>query len=127
MKSSAWTTHSWISISNIAVIAHVDHGPTTLVNALLHQTNVICHATQAKADNERVIDSSDQEHNHGITILAKNLAMMHNGYKINIMDTSGHADFWGEVECVLNICNGVLLVVPWRGPSRRPGLPWTRS
>jgi len=93
-------------LRNIAIVAHVDHGKTTLVDALLKQANILT----AKSA-ERVMDSNDQEKERGITILAKNAAITYKGTKINLVDTPGHADFGGEVERVLNMVDGVLLVV----------------
>ena len=95
-------------IRNIAIIAHVDHGKTTLVDALLRQSHVFRDNEQVA---ERVMDSNDQEKERGITILAKNTAVMYNDVKINIVDTPGHADFGGEVERVLKTVDGVLLLV----------------
>ena len=86
------------NIRNIAIIAHVDHGKTTLVDALLRQSHVFRDNEQVA---ERVMDSNDQEKERGITILAKNTAVMFNGVKINIVDTPGHAEFCGEVDSVL--------------------------
>ena len=95
-------------IRNIAIIAHVDHGKTTLVDALLKQSHVFRENEQVQ---ERVMDSNDLEKERGITILAKNTAVMYNDIKINIVDTPGHADFGGEVERVLKTVDGVLLLV----------------
>jgi len=101
-------------IRNIAIIAHVDHGKTTLVDALLKQSHIF--RTNEKVQ-ERVMDSNDLEKERGITILSKNTAVMHNGVKINIVDTPGHADFGGEVERVLKMVDSVLLVVDsYEGP-----------
>ncbi|MCK5521298.1 MAG: GTP-binding protein, partial [Candidatus Marinimicrobia bacterium] len=104
---------------NIAIIAHVDHGKTTLVDGMLKQSGTF-HKHQAVAD--RVMDSMDLERERGITISAKNTAVMYNGIKINIMDTPGHADFGGEVERSLNLVDGALLLVD---ASEGP-LPQTR-
>lgn len=95
-------------VRNIAIIAHVDHGKTTLVDELLKQSGVF-RANQEVA--ERVMDSNDIERERGITILSKNTAVFYKGVKINIIDTPGHADFGGEVERVLKMVNGVILVV----------------
>lgn len=101
-------------IRNIAIIAHVDHGKTTLVDALLRQSGIFRENQQV---NERVMDSNDIEKERGITILSKNTAVNHNGVKINIIDTPGHADFGGEVERVLKMVNGVVLLVDaFEGP-----------
>jgi len=95
-------------IRNIAIIAHVDHGKTTLVDAMLHHAGVF---RENEIITERVMDSNDLERERGITILAKNLAIHHGRYKINIVDTPGHADFGGEVERVLKMVDSVLLLV----------------
>lgn len=95
-------------LRNIAIIAHVDHGKTTLVDAMLRQARVF---RENQTVRERVLDSNDLERERGITILAKNTAIRWNGVKINIVDTPGHADFGGEVERVLNMVDGVLLLV----------------
>ena len=101
-------------IRNIAIIAHVDHGKTTLVDALLRQSGVF---RSNQVVEERVMDSNDLERERGITILSKNTAVNYNGVKINIIDTPGHADFGGEVERVLKMVNGVILVVDaFEGP-----------
>ena len=96
------------NIRNVAIIAHVDHGKTTLVDALLRQSHVFRENEQVA---ERVMDSNDLEKERGITILSKNTSVMYNGIKINIVDTPGHADFGGEVERVLKMVDGVLLLV----------------
>ncbi len=106
-------------IRNIAIIAHVDHGKTTLVDELLKQSGVFRENQEVQ---ERVMDSNDIERERGITILSKNTAVMYKGTKINIIDTPGHADFGGEVERVLKMVNGVVLVVDaFEGP-----MPQTR-
>src|SRR5437899_6492042 len=96
------------SLRNIAIIAHVDHGKTTLVDKLLAQSGTF-RENQTVA--ERVMDSNDLERERGITILAKNCAVQYEGTHINIVDTPGHADFGGEVERVLSMVDGVLLLV----------------
>ncbi len=95
-------------VRNVAIIAHVDHGKTTLVDELLKQSGVFRENQEVA---ERVMDSNDIERERGITILSKNTAVMYKGTKINIIDTPGHADFGGEVERVLKMVNGVILVV----------------
>lgn len=97
-----------VKIRNIAIIAHVDHGKTTLVDQLLQQSGTL---DERKAPTERVMDSNDQEKERGITIVSKNTAINWNGYHINIVDTPGHADFGGEVERVLSMVDSVLLLV----------------
>ncbi|MEM5788940.1 MAG: GTP-binding protein, partial [Syntrophobacteraceae bacterium] len=106
-------------IRNLAIIAHVDHGKTTLVDAMLWQSGVFRDNEQVA---ERVMDNLDLEREKGITIMAKNTAIVYKGFKINIVDTPGHADFGGEVERTLNMVEGVLLLVDaTEGP-----LPQTR-
>ena len=106
-------------IRNVAIIAHVDHGKTTLVDGLLRQSGVFRENQEVA---ERVMDSNDIERERGITILSKNTAVTYNGVKINIIDTPGHADFGGEVERVLKMVDGVILVVDaYEGP-----MPQTR-
>ncbi|MBC7942954.1 translational GTPase TypA [Candidatus Saccharibacteria bacterium] len=97
-------------IRNIAIIAHVDHGKTTVVDGLLKQSNTF-RSNQAEMAQDLIMDSGDQEHERGITITAKQTAVYYNDYKINIIDTPGHADFSGEVERTLNMADGVILVV----------------
>ncbi len=97
-------------IRNIAIIAHVDHGKTTLVDCLLKQSGTF-RANEAKATEERIMDSMDLEREKGITIRAKNAAFKYKNYHVNIVDTPGHADFGGEVERIMNMIDGVLLVV----------------
>src|SRR5574342_1062829 len=107
------------SIRNIAIIAHVDHGKTTLVDAMLRQSGVFRANQEVR---ERVLDSNELERERGITILAKNTAVRYGATKINIVDTPGHADFGGEVERALRMVDGVLLLVD---ASEGP-LPQTR-
>ena len=106
-------------IRNIAIIAHVDHGKTTLVDRILHQVQLF---RQNEEVGELILDSNDLERERGITILSKNVAVRYKETKINIIDTPGHSDFGGEVERVLNMADGVLLVVDaFEGP-----MPQTR-
>ena len=101
-------------VRNVAIIAHVDHGKTTLVDQLLRQSGVFRENQEVV---ERVMDSNAIERERGITILSKNTAVTYKGIKINIIDTPGHADFGGEVERVLKMVNGVILVVDaFEGP-----------
>ena len=98
------------NIRNVAIIAHVDHGKTTMVDGLLKQSNTF-RANQAEMEQSLIMDSGDQEHERGITITAKQTAVYWGDYKINVIDTPGHADFSGEVERTLNMADGVLLIV----------------
>jgi len=107
------------NIRNIAIIAHVDHGKTTLVDGMLKQSGIYRKNQQIT---ERVMDSMDLERERGITIMAKNTAVMYKDTKINIVDTPGHADFGGEVERSLNLVDGAILLVD---ASEGP-LPQTR-
>ena len=95
-------------LRNVAIIAHVDHGKTTLVDEMLKQSGIF---RDNQVVEDRVMDSGDLERERGITILAKNTSIHYNGVKINIIDTPGHADFGGEVELVLKMVNGVILLV----------------
>ena len=107
------------NIRNIAIIAHVDHGKTTLVDRMLHQAKLF---RDNQETGELILDNNDLERERGITILSKNVSVRYKGYKINIIDTPGHSDFGGEVERVLNMADGVLLVVDaFEGP-----MPQTR-
>ena len=106
-------------IRNIAIIAHVDHGKTTLVDKMLLAGKLF---REGQAEPDQFLDSNDLERERGITILSKNVSITYNDYKINIIDTPGHADFGGEVERVLNMADGVLLLVDaFEGP-----MPQTR-
>ena len=107
------------NLRNIAIIAHVDHGKTTIVDSMLKQAGIYRENEQIV---EQVMDSNDLERERGITILAKNTAISYKNYRINVVDTPGHADFGGEVERVLKMVDGVLLVVDaYDGP-----MPQTR-
>src|SRR5882757_8146613 len=108
-----------MEIRNIAIIAHVDHGKTTLVDKILHATKVF---RDNQETGELIMDSNDLEKERGITIFSKNASVMYKGVKINVIDTPGHADFGGEVERVLKMADGVLLLVDaFEGP-----MPQTR-
>ena len=104
-------------IRNIAIIAHVDHGKTTLVDKILHHCQLF-----SKEHSELILDNNDLERERGITITSKNVSVIYKDYKINIIDTPGHADFGGEVERVLNMADGALVLVDaFEGP-----MPQTR-
>jgi GTP-binding protein len=108
-----------INIRNVAIIAHVDHGKTTLVDKIIHTSKLF---KEHELTGDLIMDSNDLERERGITILAKNVAVNYKGFKINVIDTPGHADFGGEVERVLNMADGVLLLVDaFEGP-----MPQTR-
>src|SRR6266436_2872682 len=110
MTETQTTTRVRRDIRNVAIIAHVDHGKTTLVDGLLKQSKTF-RDNQAEMTQDLIMDSGDQERERGITITAKVTAVQHGGYKINIIDTPGHADFSGEVERTLNMADGCLLIV----------------
>jgi GTP-binding protein len=97
-----------MNIRNIAIIAHVDHGKTTLVDKILHTTKVF---RDNQETGELIMDNNDLERERGITIFSKNAAVEYKGVKINVIDTPGHSDFGGEVERVLKMADGVLLLV----------------
>jgi GTP-binding protein len=108
-----------MDIRNIAIIAHVDHGKTTLVDKILHSTNIF---RDNQESGELIMDSNDLERERGITIFSKNISVTYKGVKINVIDTPGHSDFGGEVERVLKMADGVLLLVDaFEGP-----MPQTR-
>ncbi|MEK7562679.1 MAG: GTP-binding protein, partial [Patescibacteria group bacterium] len=108
------------NIRNIAIIAHVDHGKTTLVDALLRQSKT--HLNKDVVNQEMIMDSNELERERGITIFSKNASVEYNGTKINIIDTPGHADFGGEVERVLNMADGCLLLID----AKEGPMPQTR-
>ena len=111
----------FMDLRNIAIIAHVDHGKTTLVDGMLKQTHTF-RANQAEMQQTTILDRNELEREKGITILAKNTSVTYHETKINIIDTPGHADFSGEVERVINMADGALLVVD----SAEGPLPQTR-
>ncbi len=110
-----------MKLRNIAIIAHVDHGKTTLIDGMLKQTKLF-RENQQEMTQTTLLDSNDLEREKGITILAKNTAVIYKDYKINIIDTPGHADFAGEVERVISMADGALLIVD----SAEGPLPQTR-
>lgn len=112
-------THNYMNLRNIAIIAHVDHGKTTLVDKIIHACSVF---RENQETGELLMDNNDLERERGITILSKNISVNYNGVKINVIDTPGHADFGGEVERVLKMADGVILLVDaFEGP-----MPQTR-
>ena len=105
------------NIRNIAIIAHVDHGKTTLVDKIIHATNVL---RENQESGDLIMDNNDLERERGITILSKNISVTYKDTKVNVIDTPGHADFGGEVERVLKMADGVLLLVDaFEGPMRK--------
>src|SRR6185312_11923157 len=109
----------FMDIRNIAIIAHVDHGKTTLVDKILHSTNIF---RENQESGELIMDNNDLERERGITIFSKNISVTYKGVKINVIDTPGHADFGGEVERVSKMADGVILLVDaFEGP-----MPQTR-
>ncbi len=118
-KSKNQKTMRRNDIRNIAIIAHVDHGKTTLVDALLKQSGQF---RDSQLQGDCILDSNDLERERGITILAKNISLNYKGTKINIIDTPGHADFGGEVERVLRMADGALMLVDaFEGPRPQTG------
>ncbi|KKQ75584.1 MAG: hypothetical protein US95_C0001G0015 [Candidatus Woesebacteria bacterium GW2011_GWB1_38_5] len=109
-----------MKIKNVAIIAHVDHGKTTLVDALLRQSNT--HLNKDLTDTKQILDSNELERERGITIFSKNASIIYKDTKINIIDTPGHADFGGEVERVLSMADGALLLVD----AKEGPMPQTR-
>jgi GTP-binding protein len=107
------------SLRNIAIIAHVDHGKTTLVDRIIQECNVI---DERKDVGDLILDSSDLERERGITIISKNVSVNYKGVKINIIDTPGHADFGGEVERVLKMMEFCSLSMHWRDLCLKQGL-----
>ena len=106
------------AIRNVAIIAHVDHGKTTLVDTILHYCSLF---RTNESTGDLILDNNDLERERGITILSKNVSVLYKGVKINLIDTPGHADFGGEVERVLNMADGVLLLVDaFEGPMPQP-------
>src|SRR5207344_1057065 len=108
-----------MDIRNIAIIAHVDHGKTTLVDKILHATNIF---RDNQETGELIMDSNDLEKERGITIFSKNASVLYKGVKINVIDTPGHADFGGEVERVLKMADGCLLLID----AKEGPMPQTR-
>lgn len=118
-RDSFYISKEFMQLRNIAIIAHVDHGKTTLVDKILHQANVF---RENQESGELIMDNNDLERERGITIFSKNAAVMYKGVKINVIDTPGHSDFGGEVERVLKMADGVILLVDaFEGP-----MPQTR-